>query len=410
MMTGNRGTTIRYSDVISDIALGIRRKLTGDNAVASKEEEILKLCEEEFFTSSYTTDVDVMDIRGVIFAVFRRVRSKYGILEELLSDSHVNEIMINGPDRIYVERNRQLERVDDAFISEGELEEIIRMLASDVHREINEANPIVDARLPNGFRVNGVLSAVALNGPILTIRKFSSEEITMEHLIEYGSITEECSRELKSYVKAGYNIFISGGTSSGKTTFLNALAMAIDDEERVIIIEDSAELRLNNISNKVHLECRSANSIGKGEVNMQRLIKASLRMRPDRIIVGEVRGREIVDMIQAMNTGHDGSMSTGHGNSIKGMLNRLESMYLMDSQIPMYSVKNQIANAIDIFVHLRRDSASRRGVVEVAELVGFDGTDYELNYLYTTDEHGHLVRTGNTIIDTSRLTRKGYET
>lgn len=405
----NKEITGRYSAVIDDVALSIRRNLTGGDLTLEKEADYLDLCEKEFFKSMHRTDVKVMDISLVIKAIYRRVRSKYGILEDLLNDVSVNEIMINGPDRIYVERNRRLELVDDAFLSETELEETIRMLASDVHREINEANPIVDARLPNGFRVNGVLKAVALNGPILTIRKFSEDEIRMENLVEFGSLTEECCNDLKALVNAGYNVFISGGTSSGKTTFLNALAMSIDDDERVIIIEDSAELRLNNITNKVHMECRSANSIGKGEVNMQQLIKTSLRMRPDRIIVGEVRGKEIVDMIQAMNTGHDGSMSTGHGNSIKGMLNRLESMYLMDSQIPMYSVKNQIANAIDIFVHLRRDSNSRRGVVEVAELVGFDGKEYDLNYLYITDEQGRLVKTSNSLVDKSRLKRKGYD-
>ena len=279
----------------------------------------------------------------------------------------------------------------------------------DVHREVNEANPIVDARLKSGYRVNGVLRNVAINGPILTIRKFSDKDITLQDLISYKSITEECAQDLVYLVNSGYNIFISGGTSSGKTTFLNALAAAINPNERAIIIEDSAELKINNLENKVHMECRSANSIGKGEVTMEKLIKTSLRMRPDRIIVGEVRGKEVVDMIQAMNTGHEGSMSTGHGNSIRGMLNRLETMYLMDSQIPMYSVKNQIANAIDIFVHLKRDNNGKRRVVEVAELYAFDGTEYKINYLYKTDAQGNLVRTDIDLVDRERLIRSGRD-
>lgn len=409
MSLSNKEATLKYADIIRDVTTAIRREITNrKNELSTTNEKLLALCEDFFFIGNYASEVGTMDIRVVIMAIYRRVRSKYGILRELLDDPEINEIMINGASDIYVERRRMLELVDDAFISEEELEETIRMFASDIHREINEANPIVDARLPNGYRVNGVLKAVALNGPILTIRKFSDGELTLDILVQYGSLTEECASNLRELVKSGYNIFISGGTSSGKTTFLNALAMSIDKDERVIIIEDSAELKLTNIRNKVHMECRSANSIGKGEVSMQQLIKTSLRMRPDRIIVGEVRGKEIVDMIQAMNTGHDGSMSTGHGNSIKGMLNRLESLYLMDSRIPMYSVKSQIANAIDIFVHLRRDASGRRRVVEVAELVGYDGEDYMLNYLYVTDDSGELTRTGNELSDDSKLRMRGY--
>ncbi len=218
-----------------------------------------------------------------------------------------------------------------------------------------------------------------------------------------------CSDFLTKLVAAKYNIFISGGTSSGKTTFLNALSSAINSDERVIIIEDSAELKVSQIKNIVHMECRNANSVGKGRVSMEMLIKTSLRMRPDRIIVGEVRGREVIDMIQAMSTGHDGSMSTGHGNSIKGMLNRLETMYLMDTQIPIYSIKSQIANALDIFVHLRRDSDGKRRLVEVAELVGFDGEDYKLNYIYYTDPDGKLMETGNNLTNCEKLMQNLHE-
>ena len=316
--------------------------------------------------------------------------------------------MVNGPDRIYVEREKMLMRIDDAFTSCEELEEMIRMFASDVHREINEANPIVDARLPSGFRVNGVLRNIALNGPILTIRKFREKEIEMDELVGCASLSRECAEDLAALVRSGYNVFISGGTSSGKTTFLNALTAYIGPNERVITIEDSAELQITHLNNKVQMECRAANSIGKGEVTMERLIRTSLRMRPDRIIVGEVRGREVVDMIQAMNTGHDGSMSTGHGNSIRGMLNRLETMYLTDSQVSVSSVRNQIANAVDIFVHLRRDADGRRRTSEVAEMVGFDGDEYIVNYLYITTEQGVLTATGNPLRDRERLIRAGH--
>lgn len=398
----------KYSEIISELTRTIRIWISEQNHNPS---EILlrKHIEEEFFASTHINDVDVCDVKIVVECIEERLKSKYGILSSLLEDPEINEVMVNGAENIFVERNRKILRVDNAFTSELELEELIRMFASDVHREINEANPIVDARLKSGFRVNGVLKNIALNGPILTIRKFSNKELELEDLIRFGSITEECAKDLSILVNAGYNIFISGGTSSGKTTFLNALARQISDEERVIVIEDSSELKLDHIVNKVHMECRNANSVGKGEVTMQDLIKTSLRMRPDRIIVGEVRGREVVDMIQAMNTGHEGSMSTGHGNSIKGMLNRLESMYLMDSQIPIYSVRNQIANAIDVFVHLKRDSNGERKVVELAELAGFNGEKYILNYLYTTDENGNLVCTGNRFIDRERLVRKGWD-
>ena len=401
-----RRTILKYRTGIDEIVKSIRRWLT-ECEVNPGQEAIKKRCEDEFFASELSSAAEIEEMKLIISAIYDRVSSRYGILRRLLSEPAINEIMVNGPDMIFVEQNRELVQVDDTFTSEEELEEIIRMFAADVHREINEANPIVDARLPSGYRVNGVLRTVALNGPILTIRKFRDKAIEMEDLIRYGSITRECADDLRALVKSGYNIFISGGTSSGKTTFLNALTASVDPRERVIIIEDSAELQITHLVNKVHLECRAANSIGKGEVTMERLIRTSLRMRPDRIIVGEVRGREVVDMIQAMNTGHDGSMSTGHGNSIKGMLNRLETMYLTDSQVSVSSVRNQIANAVDIFVHLRRDADGRRRTAEVAEMIEFDGEQYIVNYLYDTTEQGHLKATGNPLMDRERLIRAG---
>ena len=392
-----------------EIELMVRhaRKWLSEADPSPSEEEILCKCEDMFFRSGISHSAGPGETVIIIDSMNRRLSSRYGILTELLDDPSINEIMVNGPGSIYVEKERKLIRVDDAFTSCTELEELIRMFASDVHREINEANPIVDARLPSGYRVNGVLKNVALNGPILTIRKFREKEIEMDELVSCSSITRECADDLAALVKSGYNIFISGGTSSGKTTFLNALTEYIGPQERVITIEDSAELVISHIENKVQLECRAANSIGKGEVSMTHLIRTSLRMRPDRIIVGEVRGKEVIDMIQAMNTGHDGSMSTGHGNSIKGMLNRLETMYLSDSQVSLSSVRNQIANAIDIFVHLRRDAKGRRRVMEVAEMTGFDGNEYKLNYLYKTGADETLMPTGNGLLDRERLIRSG---
>lgn len=406
-METNKTIIKNYSNEIELLSREARKWITMVPEEPNQE-EIFEHIEDAFFDMKEFRHIKIKDIRVIIDSAYRRVSCKYGILTELLNDPEINEIMVNGPDNIFVEKNRRVITIDDAFTSDQELEETIRMFATDVHREINEANPIVDARLSSGYRVNGVLNNVALNGPILTIRKFSEDDIELIDMINSGSITRECAEDLAALVNSGYNVFISGGTSSGKTTFLNALAKAINPSERAIIIEDSAELKISQLQNKVHMECRSANSIGKGEVSMDKLIKTSLRMRPDRIIVGEVRGAEVVDMIQAMSTGHEGSMSTGHGNSIKGMLNRLETMYLMDSQIPMYSVKNQIANAIDIFVHLRRDNNGKRGVVEVAELVGFDGNDYNINYLYKMDENGQLIRTDKPLIDRDRLIRSGF--
>lgn len=406
MKTTRAATIEKYGPEVEGM-VRYARKWLSEAEPAPSGEDILCKCEDLFFRSDISHKTGPRETVIIIDSMNRRLSSRYGILTELLDDPSINEIMVNGPGNIYVEKERKLLRIDDAFTSCTELEEMIRMFASDVHREINEANPIVDARLPSGYRVNGVLKNVALNGPILTIRKFREKEIEMEELVSCASITRECADDLAALVKSGYNIFISGGTSSGKTTFLNALTEYIGPHERVITIEDSAELVISHIENKVQLECRAANSIGKGEVSMTHLIRTSLRMRPDRIIVGEVRGKEVIDMIQAMNTGHDGSMSTGHGNSIKGMLNRLETMYLSDSQVSLSSVRNQIANAIDIFVHLRRDAKGRRRVMEVAEMKGFDGSEYKLNYLYKTGADGMLTPTGNGLLDRERLIRSG---
>lgn len=399
-----RELTIKYGNIIDKLACEVKKDLS-ESGYGRDDEDLLSMVEEKFFNSDEISNIDFDEVKPLINCIFKRARDRYGILTELLSNEDINEIMVNGYKEIYVEKKKKILKIDDSFTSEIELENLIRMFASDVHREINEANPIVDARLENGYRVNGVLKVIALNGPILTIRKFNKEAITMHKLIELKSLTRECSDFLSMLVKCGYNIFISGGTSSGKTTFLNALSESILPDERVIIIEDSAELKIEHIENIVHMECRGANSIGRGEVNMASLIRTSLRMRPDRIIVGEVRGKEVVDMIQAMNTGHSGSMSTGHGNSVKGMLGRLETMYLMDSQIPMKSIKGQISNAVEIYVHLMRDKNGNRKVVEIAEMIGIKDDDYELNYLFVRNGEDELVRTKNKLINNEKLIR-----
>ncbi len=336
-----------------------------------------------------------------------KLRSKLGLLELFVGNAEINEIMINGPDTIFLETKDGIRRVDDAFDSVEELEEVIRNIAASVHREINELHPILDARLPDGSRVHAVYKNIAAGGPILTIRKFSQNRITMEDLIVNDSISRACAEDLCRYVRAGYNIFVSGGTSSGKTTFLNALSEYIPAYERVILIEDSRELQLGHIDNLVQMECHQANSMGKGEITMDMLIRASLRMRPDRIIVGEVRGREVADMLQAMNTGHDGSMSTGHGNSAEGMLRRLEAMYLMGVDLPMDAIRAQIVEGIDILVHLGRTDTGRRRVLEVQELVGFQDGKYLLNPLYHLDGKQQLAATGNLLNNTWKLRWRG---
>jgi pilus assembly protein CpaF len=331
---------------------------------------------------------------GVIDTVFYRLRKDLSVLQPLAEDRAVSEIMVNGKDRVFIEKNGRVRETELCFESTEELEELIRRIASGVHREINELNPILDARLADGSRVNAVYKNVALNGPILTIRKFPENRITMDDLLSFGTITEEAADFLRALVECAYNIFISGGTSSGKTTFLNVLSNYIPEDERIIVIEDSAELQITAIRNIVRLECRNANVQGKGEVNMRQLIKSSLRMRPNRIIVGEVRGEEVLDMIQAMNTGHDGSLSTGHGNSVRGMICRLEAMYLQAADFPVEAIRRQISEAIEIMVHLGKSSDGRRRVLEICEVTGMEGGEIALNPLFRYEAGQGLKATG----------------
>jgi pilus assembly protein CpaF len=343
----------------------------------------------------------------LIDVVFYRIRKDLGILQPFADDRAVSEIMVNGKDRVFVEKSGRVLETDLRFESTEELEEIIRRIAAGVHREINELNPILDARLGDGSRVNAVYRNVALNGPILTIRKFPENRITMDDLLSFKTITAEAAEFLRALVECAYNIFISGGTSSGKTTFLNVLSNYIPADERIIVIEDSAELQITAIHNIVRLECRNANVQGKGEVNMRQLIKSSLRMRPNRIIVGEVRGEEVLDMIQAMNTGHDGSLSTGHGNSTRGMICRLEAMYLQAADFPVEAIRRQISEAIEIMVHLGRTADGQRRVLEICEVAGMAGGEIELNPLFKYEAGQGLKATGAALRNDAKRKLRG---
>lgn len=334
--------------------------------------------------------------------IFYAIR-KLDILQEFLDDQSITEIMINGTDRIFIEKDGKLSLLQKSFGSTEKLQDVIQQMVSDCNRMVNEASPIVDARLPDGSRVHVVLPPVALDGPCVTIRRFPKNPITIEKLISYGSVTEEVSEFLKKLVRAGYNIFISGGTGSGKTTFLNALSEFIPKNERIITIEDSAELQIQGVSNLVRLETRNANVEGCRAITIRQLIKASLRMRPDRIIVGEVRGEEAIDMIQALNTGHDGSLSTGHANSAKEMLYRLETMILMGMDMPLAAIRKQIASGIDIIVHLGRLRDGSRKVLEITEILGWEGDDIKTKPIYQFVEENNTK--GNKVI--GRLEKKG---
>lgn len=364
------------------------------------EESYKRIIEEEVILEG---DLSVSEIEEIVGLIYARTRSRLGILKYLVDDENINEVMVNGKDSIFIEGKNGIEKTRLEFDSVEELEEIIRNIAGSCRREINEMNPILDARLQDGSRVNAVYRNVALGGPVLTIRKFAKDRITLDRIVKDGSITEEAADALKILVESGYNILISGGTSSGKTTFLNALTDFIPKGERVIVIEDSRELMFENLNDLVQMECHTANSQGNGEVTMEMLIRTSLRMRPDRIIVGEVRGKEVAMMLQAMNTGHDGSITTGHGNSAKGILRRLEAMYLMSEEIPLEAVRAQILEGIDIIVHLTRTADGMRRVTEISELTGYRDGEYELNRLFETGENMRLVSTGSRIKNRGKL-------
>ena len=336
-------------------------------------------CMEEYITLRERTALG-----KELFNAFR----KLDLLQELLEDEGITEIMINGTKNIFIEQDGRLYRTEKRFASKDKLEDVVQQIVSGANRVVNEASPIVDARLPDGARVNVVLAPVALDGPIVTIRKFPKDTITMEQLITWNSISRETADFLTLLTAAKYNIFISGGTGSGKTTFLNALSQYIPGDERIITIEDNAELRLVGIPNLVRLESRNANIEGTGEITIRNLIKAALRMRPDRIIVGEVRSAEAIDMLQALNTGHDGSLSTGHANSPKDMLSRLETMVLMGMDLPLPAIQRQIASGVDIIVHLGRLRDKSRKVLEIVEVTGYEDGEIKLSPLFSFAETG----------------------
>lgn len=347
--------------------------------------------------------------------VFNSMRG-LDVLQPLVDDPSITEIMINGPHNVFVEQNGRLYKKNVSFGTNEKLENVILNIVSKVNRTVNEANPIVDARLLDGSRVNVVLPPIALDGPTVTIRKFPEDPMTMEKLIAYESITPEVAEVLERMVRAKYNIFISGGTGSGKTTFLNALSNYIPKDERVITIEDSAELQIKGVANLVRMETRNANMEGKGEVTIRDLIRSSLRMRPERIVVGEVRGAEALDMLQAMNTGHDGSLSTGHSNSTKDMLSRLETMVISGNNIPIDAVRQQIASAIDIIIQLSRLRDKSRRTLEITEVVDYKDGVFLLNPLYRFVEHGEdkngriiggLERTEHPMINTYKFHMAG---
>lgn len=326
------------------------------------------------------------ELRTELFNSVRRL----DILQELIDDDSVTEIMVNGTDGIFIERGGRLSLWEKNFFSRERLEDIAQQIVGKCNRIVNESVPIVDARLDNGARVNIVMPPVALNGPVITIRRFPDEPIGMDQLIRWGTVTQEAVAFLERLVRSGYNIFISGGTGSGKTTFLNALSRYIPGDERIITIEDNAELQIQGIKNLVRLEARGANTEGEKEITIRDLIRSSLRMRPDRILIGEVRGGEAIDLLQALNTGHDGSISTGHANSPQDMLSRLETMVLMGLELPLQAVRRQIASGIDIIVHLGRIRDKSRRVLQILEVLGYDiGTgEIRTQVLFDFEEEG----------------------
>lgn len=392
----------------------------------SKYFDLSKLNDEELYTkieklvSEQLGDIyiSIQERVNLTDELYSSIRG-LGLLDMIIKDDDITEVMINGTDEIFIEKNGRIERLNQSFDNQRKLEDIIQRIVGRAGREVNQSNPIVDTRLPDGSRVSVVLPPVALKGPTLTIRKFSKTPMKVEQLIKYKSITPQIAKVLETLVRAKYNIFISGGTGSGKTTFLNALSNYIPKSERVITIEDSAELQIVGIDNLVKLETRNSNSSGKGMITIRDLIRTSLRMRPERIIVGEVRGAETLDMLQAMNTGHDGSLSTGHANSTRDMLSRLETMVLMGAEgLPLEAIRQQISSAVDIIIHLSRLRDHSRKTMEISEVMGLNDGEIELNPLYVFEESedstmdrvvGELKRTKNPLKNTFKLRLMGYK-
>ena len=397
----------------------VRNYVTENLTLSKMSDEDLEDKVEEIVTEKLRNRYCPVEQKvSIVKQVYSSIRG-FGLLDSIISDDSITEVMINGADNIFIEKNGKLQKLDKQFESQRRLEDIIQRIVGLAGREVNQANPIVDTRLPDGSRVNVVLPPIALCGPTMTIRKFSKTPMTIERLIQYGSLTQEIADKLELLVRAKYNIFICGGTGSGKTTFLNALSNYIPKDERVITIEDSAELQITGVENLVSLETRNANASGAGQITIRDLIKSSLRMRPERIVVGEVRGGEALDMLQAMNTGHDGSLSTGHANSTRDMLSRLETMVLQGAAgLPLEAIRQQIASAVDIIIHLSRLRDHSRKTMEITEVVGYENGQIILNPLYVFEEdekstlekvHGSLKRTKNPMVHTFKLQLTGIK-
>ena len=398
----------------------IKTYVTENLPLSKMEDDELQEKIEEIVAQRIAGQYCPIDQRvSIVEQVYSSIRG-FGLLDTIIKDDTITEVMINGPKNVFIEQNGRLFKLDKEFESQRRLEDVIQRIVGLAGREVNQANPICDTRLPDGSRVNVVLPPIALCGPTLTIRKFSKTPMTIEKLISYGSITKEIADKLQLLVKAKYNIFISGGTGSGKTTFLNALSNYIPKDERVITIEDSAELQITGVENLVSLETRNANASGAGQITIRDLIKSSLRMRPERIVVGEVRGGEALDMLQAMNTGHDGSLSTGHANSTEDMLSRLETMVLQGAAgLPLEAIRQQIASAVDIIIHLSRLRDKSRKTMEITEVVGYEDGKIILNPLYVFEEDenstlekvsGSLNRTKNPMKNDYKLRLSGIKT
>lgn len=398
----------------------IKRYVTENLPLSKMEDDELEAKVEEIVLKQLGNRYCSIDQRvSIVQQVYSSIRG-FGLLDTIMNDDTITEVMINGPENVFIEQNGRLFKMDKQFESQRRLEDVIQRIVGLAGREVNQANPICDTRLPDGSRVNVVLPPIALCGPTLTIRKFSKTPMTIEKLISYGSITQDIADKLELLVKAKYNIFICGGTGSGKTTFLNALSNYIPKDERVITIEDSAELQIVGVENLVSLETRNANTSGAGQITIRDLIKSSLRMRPERIVVGEVRGGEALDMLQAMNTGHDGSLSTGHANSTQDMLSRLETMVLQGAPgLPLEAIRQQIASAVDIIIHLSRLRDKSRKTMEITEVVGFENGQIVLNPLYVFEEDenstlekvsGRLKRTRNAMKNDFKLKLAGIKT
>ena len=378
------------------------------------EDAIEQMIVEEV-QDEYLTIEERVDITERVFSSIRGL----GLLDSIIKDEQITEVMINGPKEVFIEKAGALYKLEQSFDDEKQLEDIIQKIVGQAGREVNQANPIVDTRLSDGSRVNVVLPPISLNGATVTIRKFSKTPMTIEQLLKFGSITPEVAHVLELLVRAKYNIFISGGTGSGKTTFLNAMSSYIPHDERVITIEDSAELQIEGIDNLVRMETRNANASGSGAVTIRDLIRASLRMRPERIIVGEVRGGEALDMLQAMNTGHDGSLSTGHANGTRDMLSRLETMVLQGAEgLPLEAIRQQIASAVDIIIHLSRLRDKTRRTMEISEITGYKDGEIQINplYIFQEDEKStlervsvKLTRTKNPLINDHKLRLSGIK-